>query len=136
MLPPLPNYSSSGGGYGYYPSYPARGYIYTPNYYPFFPSYSSAYYRPAIAPQKLPRDDRVRLLLRVPAGAEVWFDDEPTKQTGSNRRFVSPPWTPGKEYSYEVRVRWKDGDRTVERRRTVPVHANSWQEIDFTREGS
>jgi uncharacterized protein (TIGR03000 family) len=141
MLPPLPPLGSSGWGSGYYPSYPAGGYAYTPGYYPTPGSYYSSYFLPAnsvlqstspLVRQEPTQDGRVHLLLHVPAGAKVWFDGEPTRQTGSNREFVSPPLRPGKQYSYEVHVRWTAGDRTVDRRRTVPVHANLWREIDLT----
>jgi uncharacterized protein (TIGR03000 family) len=59
-----------------------------------------------------------RIELKVPEGAEVWFDGKKTTQTGSLRQFVTPPLTPGRRYAYEVRVVWKGGaDEVTETRR-------------------
>src|SRR5262249_29983293 len=44
--------------------------------------------------------------VRVPANATVWFDGEPTEQTGPYRRFWTPPLEPGKVYTYQVKARW------------------------------
>jgi uncharacterized protein (TIGR03000 family) len=66
---------------------------------------------------------QVTIRLRVPEGAEVWFDGTPTLQTGGDRSFVSPPLDPGRTYLYIVRVRWADGGGTVEKTRTVRFRA-------------
>jgi uncharacterized protein (TIGR03000 family) len=71
--------------------------------------------------------------VRVPANAEVWFDDEPTRQRGEFRRFVAPPMTPGKEFHYDVRARWTDGDKVIDQTRAVGVRAGGVSEVDFTR---
>jgi uncharacterized protein (TIGR03000 family) len=70
--------------------------------------------------------------VRVPANAEVWFDDEPTRQRGEWRRFVAPPMTPGKEFHYDVRARWTEGDRVVDQTRVVGVRSGGVSEVDFT----
>ncbi len=79
------------------------------------------------------RENAAHIRLRVPAGAEVWFDGEPTKQTGTVRDFTSPPLTPGKRFVYEVRVRWLKDGRPVEQTQRIPVHANDRLDVDFTR---
>jgi uncharacterized protein (TIGR03000 family) len=71
--------------------------------------------------------------VKVPAAAEVWFDDEPTRHRGEFRRFVSPPLAPGKEFHYDVRARWKEGDRVVDQTRTVGVRSGQTTEVDFNR---
>jgi uncharacterized protein (TIGR03000 family) len=59
--------------------------------------------------QPVPADTSAQIEVKVPQTAEVWFDGEKTTQTGSLRRFLTPPLTAGAKYSYEVRVVWKDG---------------------------
>jgi uncharacterized protein (TIGR03000 family) len=56
-----------------------------------------------------PAEASARFDLTVPEGAEVWFDGAKTTQTGSLRRFVTPPLTAGRKHTYEVRVAWKTG---------------------------
>ena len=73
------------------------------------------------------------MTVHVPADADVWFDGDATKQQGEWRAFASPPLTPGKDYSYDVRARWTVGGKTVDQTRTVVVHANDKVEVDFTR---
>ncbi len=58
--------------------------------------------------------------VRVPAQAQVWFDDVPvTTGAGAFRQFLSPPLEPGYRYSYEIRARWMDNGRPVERSQKV-----------------
>ena len=77
-------------------------------------------------------DDRAAVAVHVPADAQVWFDDSPTKQTGDERRYVTPPLTPGKDYSYQVRARWTDSGQAKDETRTITVHANGVTSVDFT----
>jgi uncharacterized protein (TIGR03000 family) len=62
----------------------------------------------------------------------VWFDGEPTKQTGELRQFVSPPLAPGRSYTYAVRVRWTKDGKPVEEERRVRVQAGASSRLDFT----
>jgi uncharacterized protein (TIGR03000 family) len=78
-------------------------------------------------------DNTAHIYLHVPADAEVWFDGEPTRQKGTLRHFNTPPLTPDKKLTYEVRARWtRDGKPTEETRR-LHVRANEWLHLDFTR---
>jgi uncharacterized protein (TIGR03000 family) len=62
--------------------------------------------------------------LMVPtANAEVWFDGVKMPQTGTKRQFKTPDLTPGKFYTYEVRVRWSEGGEPIEQTRTVTVQS-------------
>lgn len=54
------------------------------------------------------------LTLEVPEDAEVWLEGVKTRQSGPTRLFVSPSLDPGGRYSYEVRVRWPEGEQTRE----------------------
>jgi uncharacterized protein (TIGR03000 family) len=69
--------------------------------------------------------------VRVPADAEIWFDDAETVQTGTVRLFVSPPVTPGHDYSYEVRAKWKEDGREVIQSRRITFHAGEHVNIGF-----
>ncbi len=88
-------------------------------------------------PEETPQpqqDGTARLMLLVPANAEVWFDGQPTTQTGTERAFVSPVLTPGKTYTYAVRVRYvKDDGKVSDETRPIQVRANDRWVVDFTR---
>jgi uncharacterized protein (TIGR03000 family) len=67
----------------------------------------------------------------VPAGAKLWFDDEGTTQTSSERFFESPPLTPG-DHRYNIKAQWRDQDgKVVTRTRHVDVRANASIDVDF-----
>jgi uncharacterized protein (TIGR03000 family) len=66
------------------------------------------------------------------ADAEVWFEGQLTRQRGTQRGFVSPALEPGREYVYDVRARWTENGREVERSRTVRVRADGVARVDFT----
>jgi uncharacterized protein (TIGR03000 family) len=77
-------------------------------------------------------DNTAHVSLRVPAGAEVWFDGGRTRQTGTVRDYVSPPLPAGRTYVYEVRVRWQKDGKPVEQTRRVRVSANARVSLDLT----
>src|SRR5207249_2609270 len=140
---------SFGRGYGYYPGYynswypgysryygssywPGYGsyYSYSPSYYYSTPSYG--YGVPDTmgysygAPDTMPAESTTtaHVDVQVPrADAEIWFEGTKTQQTGTFRQFESPPLTPGRDYTYEVRARWFDNGKEINRTRRVPVHA-------------
>jgi uncharacterized protein (TIGR03000 family) len=142
-----PRFFRSGlGGVGLYPY--GYGLYYPYNYYDGYGSgYDNpylgyaGYYDPdadlgqAVVPagdEAPPRDDAAHLLIQVPADAELWFDGVKTQKTGTEREFVSPTLTPGKDYTYDVRARWNQDGRVVEKKRTLHVHANMWAAVDLT----
>jgi uncharacterized protein (TIGR03000 family) len=65
--------------------------------------------------------DRAILNLQVPADATVWVQGTQTKQTGTERTFVSPSLTPGLDYTYTVKAQWKAGDKTIEQSQNITV---------------
>jgi uncharacterized protein (TIGR03000 family) len=67
----------------------------------------------------------------VPANAEIWFEGSKTGQSGTTRTFVSPPLEPGRGFTYEVRARWTEGGKEVERTRQLHVHAGENVQVDF-----
>jgi uncharacterized protein (TIGR03000 family) len=66
------------------------------------------------------------------ADAQVFFDDAATQQTGDRRQFTTPPLEPGKNFSYMVHAKWKQGDRDMDDNRKVAVHAGERVMVDFT----
>jgi len=71
------------------------------------------------------------LLVHVPPAAEVRLDDQPTRQAGADRLFMTPPLTPNVVHLYEVTARWPEGGRMVEQRRQVSVKAGERSEVSF-----
>jgi uncharacterized protein (TIGR03000 family) len=105
---------------------------------------SSIWYSPAQGEQtnKLPAKDKqtsapgdrkIRVRLIVPADAEVWFDGTKTSETGATRDYVSPALAFGKDYSYEIRVRWIANGQPVEQTRKVSVRPGALTTVDFTK---
>jgi uncharacterized protein (TIGR03000 family) len=90
-----------------------------------------------VLPQKNEDDPNTALVMaHLPEDARIWFEDAPTKQTGTLRRFFSPPLTPGKDYTYTVRVQWYEDGRWVSQVHSFPVHAGDIHCIDVIPRGS
>jgi uncharacterized protein (TIGR03000 family) len=78
-------------------------------------------------------DTAAHIEVKVPACAEVWFEGTKTRTTGPVRHYVSPPLTPGQDYSYDIRARWTDPDGKVEDlTRDVLVGAGGQVVVNFT----
>jgi uncharacterized protein (TIGR03000 family) len=130
----VPLYSSpSYSAPSYYAAYPPSFGNYFPSYYAAYPpSFSSSpysygststedYYSTANA--ESPKKRSVRVNLRVPGDAKIWFDKSQTKQTGTTRSFQSPPLDVGKEYAYHIRIQWRQDGKDVTETRRIAVHA-------------
>jgi uncharacterized protein (TIGR03000 family) len=77
---------------------------------------------------------KANLTIIVPAAdAQIFFDDTPTSQTGTERAFLTPPLEVGKTYTYRVRVRWQENGKPVEQTRTVDMTGGGTVRVDFTR---
>jgi uncharacterized protein (TIGR03000 family) len=62
--------------------------------------------------------------VKMPCFGELWVDDFPTEQLGTDRLFRSPPLEKGSEYIYVVKARWLDGEgKPVEQTQQVRVHS-------------
>jgi uncharacterized protein (TIGR03000 family) len=128
---------------GYYA--PAYGYVPSTGFSPgYTPGFAASYGRvgPAAAPLvpqsvfTIPRvteeaDNTARIEVLVPAGATLWFNDWKSQATGAVRKLQSPPLTPGRRYTYTVRVRWEENGREVTQTRQVPVTAGASVRVDF-----
>jgi uncharacterized protein (TIGR03000 family) len=75
--------------------------------------------------------DAALVVAHLPEDARIWFEEEPTKQTGTLRQFVSPPLTAGKSYTYTVRVEWPEDGQWVSQAHSFPVHAGDVHCIDI-----
>ena len=73
----------------------------------------------------------VLLNVQVPQNAKVWIDGAPTTSTGTSRSFVTPPLTPGREFTYEVKAQWTEGTQQVTRTRRIPVQAGRAVDINL-----
>jgi uncharacterized protein (TIGR03000 family) len=70
--------------------------------------------------------------VRVPDDADVWIQGEKMSASGTERRFVSPPLTPGTDYVYDIRAAWTEGGRDVTQTRRVNVQAGSHETVTFS----
>lgn len=88
---------------------------------------------PAVLPPPVVPADSAPAALRVlvPADAELWIGDSPTAQRGAERQFVTPPLEGGRHLVYQLRARWTEQGRGVERARTVPVFPGDRVTVDF-----
>jgi uncharacterized protein (TIGR03000 family) len=84
-----------------------------------------------VLPQKNEEDpNAVFMVAHLPEDARVWFQGQPTKQTGMLRQFLSPQLTPGQNYRYTVRVQWPEDGQWVSQVHSFPVRAGDIHCID------
>lgn len=70
--------------------------------------------------------------VKMPCFGELWVDDFPTQQLGTDRLFRSPPLIKGSEYIYVVKARWLDGNgKQVEQSQPVRVHCGERIQVVF-----
>ncbi len=126
----------SGGfvpSYGYGRSYFAPGYVSSGTMLP--GNTTSMYYQPGAQYGAAATNPNAATIdVHVPADAQVWFDGDPTNQRGSDRVFTSPSLDPGKAYHYEVKARWTENGRPVERTKRVEVRAGQRTTVDFNQD--
>lgn len=115
-----------GRGYGL-ANYPGP----VPNY-PYatrgFPAYNP---QPHPEPAVRAADFVAYLDVKVPEDAQVWLEGKPTRQTGSDRLYVSPPLEPGPTFTYEIRARWLENGHAIEQTQSVDVRAGSRVSVQF-----
>jgi uncharacterized protein (TIGR03000 family) len=72
------------------------------------------------------------IALKVPQpSAEVYVNGTKTSQTGLDRLFSSPELEAGKEFQYEVRVRWVENGVTCEKMKLVIGSSGETIPLDF-----
>jgi uncharacterized protein (TIGR03000 family) len=73
------------------------------------------------------------LSVKVPdPSAELFVDGIKTTQSGLERTFCSPELEAGKEYRYELTVRWQENRATYERKKIVIGSSGETIPLDFT----
>jgi uncharacterized protein (TIGR03000 family) len=71
------------------------------------------------------------IIVKMPAEAELWFDDAKTEQGGSYRRFLTPPLPNGQDLQYTVRVHWQIWGVELTRTEKVEVAAGGRFTLNF-----
>jgi uncharacterized protein (TIGR03000 family) len=74
-----------------------------------------------------------RVTVRLPVGAELWFDGTQVPSKGAVREFDTPALKPGRLYDYDVKANWKEDGRTVTQTQRVTIAAGSDVGIEFGR---
>ncbi|HVS37036.1 MAG TPA: TIGR03000 domain-containing protein [Gemmataceae bacterium] len=156
-------YNNGWGGYygGYYPGYSSYWRGYSPDYYSGYygpsayygatPYYTNGYYAPDVVSYTTPSyntssfyfspssnadfdPNRARIEVRVPAAdAQILFDGSATQQQGTDRMFITPSLTPGKEFTYSIQARWMENGKQVDRTQNVKVTPGQTAMVDFER---
>jgi uncharacterized protein (TIGR03000 family) len=67
----------------------------------------------------------VTLMVRLPADAKLFIDDQPTTSTSATRIFVSPPLPGNREYFYTLSAEAVRNGQTLRQTRIVPVRAGT-----------
>jgi uncharacterized protein (TIGR03000 family) len=75
--------------------------------------------------------DRAHLTIQLPPDAAVMIQGTVLNATGPIREFDSPPLSPGKNYTYDVEVTWKDGGKEMTQSQKIDVTAGARKEVIF-----
>jgi uncharacterized protein (TIGR03000 family) len=138
------NYPGSPGfipGYGYYPG-PG------PGTYPWMDGPGTPFDRRKLLPalpftppgdtgllvpleNEAPPPGAALIIVKVPAEAELWFDESKTSQEGSYRQFVTPPLPGSGNLCYSVRARWLIKGVELTREERVSVHPGGRETVNF-----
>jgi uncharacterized protein (TIGR03000 family) len=83
-----------------------------------------------------PRADRAarlpaRIMVTLPAGAQLTIDGDATRSTGAVRRLVTAPIPQGKEFFYTFRVKWNRAGQMLTAKKKVPVRAGRETVVSF-----
>lgn len=80
------------------------------------------------------RDNVAVIELMVPPTADVTVNGERLAQNrGGRRQIVTPQIEPNQDFAYEVRMRWNEGGRTVDKTRRITFRAGDHLMLDFSR---
>jgi uncharacterized protein (TIGR03000 family) len=104
-------------------------------YYPTQPAPQTTQQGQTVRQAFYPGNQPAYIEVRLPvANAEIAFNGEPTRQTGTSRLFVTPALDPQKNNIYEVRATWTgtDGNR-VDRVENITVPPGGRIVVDLTR---
>jgi uncharacterized protein (TIGR03000 family) len=79
-----------------------------------------------------PAGNTALLRIRTQPDAQLWFDDTMTTQSGPFRTFTTPELQPGKQYEYQLKVRYMENGKEVQKTKTVDVAAGKAIDVDLT----
>jgi len=71
------------------------------------------------------------IVVKLPADARLFVDEEATTSTSSNRRLISPPLEQGKEYYYTLRAEMARAGKVVVQSQRVTIRAGQESKIQF-----
>jgi uncharacterized protein (TIGR03000 family) len=71
------------------------------------------------------------IVVKLPAEAELWFNEVKTTQGGSYRRFVTPALPRDRELSYTLRVRWRIKDAELSRSEEIRIRPGERFTVNF-----
>ena len=90
------------------------------------------FYSGAVGPASALEEQVAYIHVRVsPPHAEISFEGSKTAQIGGSRLYVSPPLNQGENYTYTIRVSWKEKGGEVTQSRKVPVRAGDRLSVVF-----
>src|SRR5262245_2158453 len=70
-----------------------------------------------------PDSSRATIIVEVPDDAKLYFNDQPTQQSGAMRTFTTPALAAGKAHVYELRVEMVRQGQVVSRTEQITVRA-------------
>lgn len=79
-----------------------------------------------------PSTNQAMIRVTVPSpAAKVWFEGSETRQTGTERLFVSPRLEAGNAYTYTVKATWTENGREVTREKEIRVRPGQETTVAF-----
>jgi uncharacterized protein (TIGR03000 family) len=72
------------------------------------------------------------VVVHVPAGAKIYIDDNPTKQTSTTRSFLTPPLPVGQDYTYLVKAEVTQHGKVMFKTKRISVRAFNTTHVRFT----
>jgi uncharacterized protein (TIGR03000 family) len=79
-----------------------------------------------------PASNAARIVVRLPADAQLWVDDYQSTQTGPVRQLNTPAsLEPGKTYHYTLKAQWNQNGQPVTQERAVSFQAGQSVDVDF-----
>jgi len=118
----------------YLPAYYDSDPLFLTNYVPLPAPFPVPEPRPAPVSDPLPVttvDFKARLTLNIPAQAQVWVAGKEVDAAANPVILESPDLREGQRYSFDVKVVWKERDKSRERRRTVTVDAGDNKSLTY-----
>jgi uncharacterized protein (TIGR03000 family) len=127
----FPNYGLFGyGGYYAYPFLPYDGDYERPTT-TVVNNYVTVSVPPVVAPPAPPAELRARLTLDIPPNAKVWLAGKPVDAAALPMVLESPALRPGQTYTFDVKIAWREGDKTQERTRRMTVEAGNGATVTY-----